>query len=155
MRYATLLLLLLLPLTAAAQQAPLFEITGTTTLRWQAPTQNVDGTPLEDLCCYKIYWGEQSRNYTQELDVPDGTSTNRSFSFPLNSEGQTNWYFAMTALDDDGNESAYSNEILKIVTVTVTDNRPPAPPVLDEVDMQLTCIGTSTEIICTITVVDG
>ncbi|MDZ7670049.1 MAG: hypothetical protein U5Q16_11745 [Gammaproteobacteria bacterium] len=33
-------------------------------IRWQAPTQNEDGTPLNDLAGYVIYWGTQSREYT-------------------------------------------------------------------------------------------
>jgi hypothetical protein len=81
-------------------------------LRWQAPTQNVDGSPLDDLAGYIVYWGTQSRNYT---GVGGG-------SFTINSPSTTQWeanlapgayYFALKAFDTDGNESAYSNEVLK------------------------------------------
>ncbi|MCZ6641035.1 MAG: hypothetical protein O7F71_05630 [Gammaproteobacteria bacterium] len=80
------------------------------TLRWQAPTQNVDGSPLTDLAGYIVYWGTQSRNYT-------GSHT-------INSPGITEWdatvaagpyYFALTALDSEGNESGYSNQVLKTI----------------------------------------
>lgn len=79
-------------------------------LRWQAPTQNVDGTPLTDLAGYVIYWGTDSRNYI-------GSHT-------INSPAVTEWeatmapgsyYFAMTAFDSENNESGYSNEVLKII----------------------------------------
>lgn len=152
MRYLIPFILLLLPLTAAAQAAPLYTIQGDTSVSWVAPTENVDGTPLTDLAGFKIYWGEQTRNYTQSMDVDDSGAVSETFSFPLDSENQLNWFIAMTALDEDGNESAYSNEILKVVTVTITDNRPPKPPVLEEVQMDLTCIGSSADIVCTISV---
>jgi len=80
------------------------------TIRWQAPTQNVDGSALTDLAGYVVYWGTQSRNYTG--------------SYAINSPGITQWeatvspgpyYFALTALDSEGNESGYSNQILKTI----------------------------------------
>ncbi len=33
------------------------------TLTWDAPTTNVDGTPLTDLAVYKIYYGTALGNY--------------------------------------------------------------------------------------------
>tara|TARA_Y100001933_G_scaffold38247_1_gene34126 strand:- start:242 stop:1138 length:897 start_codon:yes stop_codon:yes gene_type:complete len=80
------------------------------TIRWQAPEYNEDGTPVTDLAGYVIYWGEDSRAYTG--------------SFRINSPSTTSWeaditpgtyYFAMTAFDSEGNESDYSNELLKII----------------------------------------
>ncbi len=80
------------------------------TIRWQAPTQNVDGSPLTDLAGFVVYWGTQSRNYTG--------------SYTINSPGITRWdvtvspgsyYFALTAVDSDGNESRYSNQVLKTI----------------------------------------
>ncbi len=155
MRYFNGLLLLLLSLPLSAQEAPLFEITGSVSLRWEAPTTNVDGTPLTDLARYKIYWGTSSRNYSMTLDVDDPDSTNRSFAFPLDSEGQTEWHFSMTAIDEDGNESEYSNEVVKVIEVTVIDNRPPAPPTLIDTTLTLECEGSSVDVTCTVTVSDG
>ena len=80
------------------------------TIRWQAPTQNVDGSPLTDLAGFVVYWVTQSRNYTG--------------SYTINSPGITRWdvtvspgsyYFALTAVDSDGNESRYSNQVLKTI----------------------------------------
>jgi hypothetical protein len=79
-------------------------------LRWQAPTQNVDGSALTDLAGYRVYWGASSRNYT-------GNHT-------INSVAVTQWeatiaagdyYFALTAFDTQDNESAYSNEVRKTI----------------------------------------
>ena len=132
----------LAPSTQAATPDPtwVYEITGTTTLRWTPPTQNVDGTALTDLDSYRIYFGLLSRNYTESIDVADGAAQNWSFSWPVADESQTNWFFAMTAIDIDANESGYSNEVQKLVTITITDSRPPMPPVLDEVETNWNCV---------------
>lgn len=80
------------------------------TIRWQPPEYNEDGTPANDLAGYVIYWGNSSRSYTG--------------SYRINSASTTSWeaditpgtyYFAMTAFDSEGNESDYSNELLKII----------------------------------------
>lgn len=167
MRRILLASLLLFTPAAALAQTPdptwVYEITGTTTLRWTPPTQNVDGSVLEpgDLDSYNIYFGLASRNYSQSISVADGAAENWSFSWPVANETQISWYFAMTALDSDGNESVESNEIVKNVTLTITDTRPPDPPVLDSVETQWNCIirDSDGEIVpnvsCDITVTDG
>ncbi len=80
------------------------------TLNWVPPTENVDGSPLTDLAGYRIYYGEQSRAYTEELAVSDAAATGQNVELRSGS-----YYFAMTALDADGNESAYSNEVVMVV----------------------------------------
>lgn len=80
------------------------------TLRWQAPTQNVDGTPLSDLAGYVIYWGTSSRNYTGSQTINSATQTQWEATM---SAGE--YYFALTAFDSENNESGYSNEILKLI----------------------------------------
>ncbi|HZL96238.1 MAG TPA: putative Ig domain-containing protein, partial [Vicinamibacterales bacterium] len=49
---------------------------GSATLRWTAPTQNSDGSPLTDLAGYKIYWGPAQNNYPNSvtLDNPGLTT---------------------------------------------------------------------------------
>ena len=81
---------------------------GQISLWWQAPTQNVDGTALTDLAGYRIYYGVNSRNYTDSIQILNPTATSQVLS--LNSGS---YYLAMTALDSEGNESAYSNEVIK------------------------------------------
>jgi len=85
------------------------------TLRWQAPTQNVDGTPLNDLGGYFVYWGIQSRAYSPgegggsvRIDSPRITQWEADLA-------PGPYYFALTAFDKEGNESAYSNEVLKTI----------------------------------------
>lgn len=86
------------------------DVFGNVTLQWDPPTENVDGSPLTDLASYRIYYGEFSGTYTSEIAVEDPADTEHELLLPSGS-----YYFAMTALDTDGNESGYSNEVLKIV----------------------------------------
>jgi len=84
------------------------EVTGELALAWQAPTENVDGSPLDDLSGYKIYYGTSSRNYDASVSIDDPSATSGSVIVVSG-----DYYVAMTAIDADGNESAYSNEVLK------------------------------------------
>ncbi len=83
-------------------------ITSMIGLAWVAPTENVDGTPLTDLAAYRIYYGSGSRSYDDFLDVTDPTAT----SYAVDVISGT-YYVAMTAINADGDESAYSNEVIK------------------------------------------
>lgn len=79
-------------------------------LRWQAPTQNVDGSPLDDLAGYVVYWGTSSRNYTNSHAINSPTATEWEATVASGS-----YYFAMTAIDSEDNQSGYSNEVLKFI----------------------------------------
>ena len=70
--------------------------------------QNVDGTPLTDLAGYRIYYGTVSRTYSDMVEVTDPQTTSHTLDLTSG-----DYYVAMTALDLEGNESAYSNEVLK------------------------------------------
>lgn len=85
-------------------------VLGVVSLSWQAPTENIDGSPLTDLAGYRIYYGSDSRNYTDQVSVDGVTTTRRDVVLASGS-----YYFAMTAMDGDGNESGYSNEVVKVV----------------------------------------
>ena len=82
---------------------------GTVTLAWDAPATNEDGTPLNDLGGYKVYYGRSSRSYTNSIDA----GLDNSIAIGVLSQGT--WFFAVTAYDTSGNESGYSNEVSKQV----------------------------------------
>ncbi len=75
-------------------------------LSWDAPTKNEDGTPLEDLAGYIVYYGTESSNYDVSYDVKNTTT----YKVDNLTEERT-YYFVITAYDTSGNESKYSEEI--------------------------------------------
>jgi hypothetical protein len=82
------------------------------TFSWTPPSTNSDGTTLTDLAGYKVYSGISSRNYTQNTDVGNVTS----YTVTNLSVGST-YYFVVTAYDTTGNQSSFSNEISRTITV--------------------------------------
>ena len=78
-------------------------------LSWDAPITNADGTPLTDLAGYKIYYGISSGDYSVIINVGNVTA------YRVRNLAPGTYYFAVTAYDKEGNESAYSNERIKII----------------------------------------
>ena len=73
-------------------------------LRWQPNTE-------PDLTGYNIYYGTQPRSYRPPIPV-EGTAT-----YTLEGlEENTLYYFAVTAVDNNGNESGFSEEISKSIS---------------------------------------
>ena len=83
-------------------------ISGSMQLSWTAPTENVNGSALTNLAGYRIYYGVQPGGYNGSVDVNVSSATQYDLSVPVGT-----YYLAMTALDADGNESGYSNQIIK------------------------------------------
>lgn len=110
-----LLVLLLLPAGRAAAR--------TETLRWtQANPAQVKG--------FRIYWGTQSRHYTQSVDT-GSISPNASgvYTYSISVPDNAVIYVAVTAYSQAGNESAYSNERQRSPVAgsggTTTPSQPP------------------------------
>lgn len=79
-------------------------------INWQAPTTYEDGSTLDpatEILQYKIYYGTESGNYTQEV-VVSADATSYTFS---NLSGT--YYFVATATSVELEESNYSNEITR------------------------------------------
>jgi hypothetical protein len=95
--------------------ANLDTVTEGVTLTWDVPTTNTDGSSLDpatDLSLYKIYYGTASLLYTTVVNVTNpGTTT---ISQTLNLSPGT-YYFAVTTVDISGQESSYSNEVMKTI----------------------------------------
>lgn len=77
------------------------------TLSWKAPATDANGSTLNNLAGYKIYYGVSSHNYTRSVDVGNYTSIVISDLSP------GKWCFAVTAYNSSGRESSYSNEMCK------------------------------------------
>ena len=80
-------------------------------LTWDAPTKNLDGTDLKDLAGYKVYYGTSSGSYTTPIEVGKDVTT---YAVKTLSAGTT-YYFTVTAYNEIGNESDYSNEVSKTI----------------------------------------
>ena len=97
----------------ASTEMPAFaiEVTSTApaavTLSWNAPTQNTDGSPLNDLAGHRIYYGVNSASLSNVIEI-----SNPSVSTYV-VEGLTPdiWYFASTALNSQGTESDFSSQV--------------------------------------------
>jgi fibronectin type 3 domain-containing protein len=86
---------------------------GSTTLTWDAPTQNSDNTSLDDLNRYVIYYGPASGALAYSVIVQDPTAT----SFVVeNLRVNITYIFAITAVNDNGVESDLSNIVTKMIT---------------------------------------
>ena len=96
-------------------------------LNWQPPTENVDGTPLDDLAGYRVYT-VQSGAYTQVKDITTPLPTYLSVEITEGNIGETR-EVVMTAYDTDSNESSYSNMVVK----TIVDITPPSEGVILDV----------------------
>jgi hypothetical protein len=89
-------------------------------LEWDPPT-NADGTPITTLAGYKLYYGPNSRTYPTNVTVGNHTT------FTLDGlEAGTTYYFAVTAYDQAGIESEYSQELQ--ATLEMPESPPPAEP---------------------------
>ena len=80
--------------------------TGQVLLSWNPPTQNTDGTPLTNLAGYRIYWGLTPGSYSNSVTVNNPGLA----SYVVDTLTPSQWYFAVTAVNSTGVESAYSNE---------------------------------------------
>ncbi|MFH0932827.1 MAG: fibronectin type III domain-containing protein, partial [Nitrospirota bacterium] len=87
------------------------------TLSWKAPTTNADGTPLDDLAGYYVYYGTQSQNYDHKNKVGNV----KTYTVANLADGDP-YYCAVTAYDTSGNESKPSNEV-SIIRYTLTVNK--------------------------------
>lgn len=84
---------------------------GTVTLSWTPPTTNADGSTLEDLAGYKIYYGTTIGNYPNVITLGNASLS----TYIVENLAPDEYFFVITSLDDAGNESVYSNMATKTV----------------------------------------
>lgn len=104
---------------------------GAATLSWEAPTENTDGSPLTDLAGYTLYWGTTSGDYPNSVAIDNPNVT----TYVVEPLSAGIWYFVVTALNEVGVESDFSNEAQKVVSdsfeqesVGITVNPKPNAP---------------------------
>jgi glucose/arabinose dehydrogenase len=102
---------------AASASLPAFSITvtapttGTATLRWTPPTQNEDGTRIQNLAGYRVYYGTSTSNLNQVLTISGASIT----SARIENLYPATWYFALKAYNTANVESSFSNIASKTI----------------------------------------
>ncbi len=86
--------------------------TGSATISWTPPTQNTNNSPLTDLKGYKIYYGTNSGNLNQVVDVPTAGVS----SVVVENLAPGTWYFAVKSYNTSNVESALSNVTSKTIS---------------------------------------
>lgn len=84
---------------------------GSVQLSWLPPTQRTDGSPLGNLAGYKLVFGQQPGSYTDEINIANGGIS----SYVVDNLTPGQWYFAITAYDASGLESALSGEVARAI----------------------------------------
>lgn len=93
------------------QAAAVSQAASSAVLTWVAPALNGDGSPLMDLAAFKVYWGTTPGSYAQSTKISNAAI--RKYTVGGLTTGK--WYFVVTALNANGDESPYSNVWSKTV----------------------------------------
>jgi hypothetical protein len=87
--------------------------TGSATISWEAPTENTNGTALTDLSGFRIYCGTDATHLTPYVTLPNpGLLLYVIDGLPVGAR----YFFAVTALAADGEESGRSAIVEKTIT---------------------------------------
>jgi len=78
--------------------------TGTATLSWEAPVQNTNGSILNDLTGYTIYYGTNSAALTQTIIITNPSET----TYVVKNLSAGTYYFSVAADASDGTQSSQS-----------------------------------------------
>ena len=78
------------------------------TLNWVAPTTRANGDPisLSEIASYRIHYGTSQGNYTNTVNV-----ANAATSYTIQNMTPATYYFTVTAIDMEGQESGYSSTV--------------------------------------------
>jgi len=104
---------------SAAASLPAFSVnvlapnaaTGSATLSWLPPTQDVDGSPVGGLSGYRVLYGQTSLDYDQAIAINNPGITR----YMIEGLSSGDWYFAIQAVDADGLVSEPSAEAQKSI----------------------------------------
>jgi hypothetical protein len=69
-----------------------------------------DPSPSTNISGYKVYVGSASGEYDATITLGNQTA------YTVTRLGTGTWYFAVTAFDNDGNESDFSNEVSQTIS---------------------------------------
>ena len=88
-------------------------VTISATITWTAPVAKADGSPfsLADIGGYRVYYGTSAGNYTNYINVDDGTAE----QVILRKLPSGKHYFIVTVYDVSGTESKFSPVVTKTI----------------------------------------
>ena len=84
---------------------------GTATVRWVAPTSNVDGSPLTNLAGFRIRYGRNLSSLDQSVTISGASTT----SYRITGLTTGTWYFTLSAFTNVGVESKPSPAASKTI----------------------------------------
>jgi hypothetical protein len=84
---------------------------GSATLTWTPPTTNTDGSPLNNLAGYKVYWGTSLGSYPNSTTLSNPGLT----SYVVTNLAPGTYYFVATAFNTVGAESSFSGVASKTI----------------------------------------
>jgi hypothetical protein len=96
-------------ITVTAPAAP--PVTGSATLGWTPPSSNTDGTPIQGLAGYRIYYGNSASTLNQVVTISNPGIT----SYVLDNLLAGSWFFSVRAFTNDGTESSNSSVVSKTI----------------------------------------
>ena len=84
---------------------------GGISIRWAAPAEREDGSPIamSQIAGYRVYYGRTQGSYPNEVAINSGSTMNAT----LSGLGSGTYYIVVTAVDSDGRESGFSQEIIR------------------------------------------
>ena len=116
--------------------APPDPVLGRAILTWETPTTDLEAR-CTNIIRYKIHYGQNSHQYSHIDDVwlnsdkvtcintnmdKDCGLQKRTCSYSIENLKLGTWYFSIQSISDQGEESFYSNEVIKEITATKTND---------------------------------
>ncbi len=86
-------------------------VTGSARVRWVAPTQTNQGTPLVGLAGFRVYYGTNQSQLDRVIELQGSTENEAT----IGGLGRGTWYFAVSAYTDPETESERSNVVSKTI----------------------------------------
>ena len=87
------------------------QLAGFATVAWNTPEESADGSALNDLAGFKVYYGTALGDYPQVINIDDPAAT----SYRVENLASGRHYFAVTAYDINDSESAPSAAASKVI----------------------------------------
>lgn len=84
---------------------------GTALVSWTPPIENDDGSILNDLGGFRIYYGIASGQYFRVVIIDNPTAVNHL----IEGLGNAKWYFVVIAYKSSGLQSEFSQEVSKTI----------------------------------------